>query len=64
MRDMYRLRSSIIHSGQGYIYEEDLEKLLVWVKITIQILLERSSKYKDLSEAINKEFPINETLYN
>lgn len=64
MRNMYRLRSSIIHSGEGYIYEEDLEKMIAWAQITIQILLERSDKFKDLQETISKEFPIDETVCN
>lgn len=64
MRELYRLRNSIIHSGEGYVYEDDLEKLYIWAKITVQMLLERSGKFRDLQEALSEEFPIDETLYN
>ena len=64
MRNMYRLRSSIIHSGEGYIYEEDLEKMIMWVQSAIQIILVKSDMFANIQEIINKEFPIDEKIYN
>ena len=64
MRSMYQLRSAIIHSGEGYVYEDDLQKAMLWVQTTIQILLERADKYPKLQDAITKEFPITEKLYS
>ena len=57
MKEMYRIRSSIIHSGDGYVYKEDILKMLAWVRITIQVLLEKANQYENLSEVLSKEFP-------
>ena len=63
MRDMYQLRSSVLHYGEGYIYDDDLERLMSWVQTTLQILVKRVDKYENILEALDKEFPINEQLY-
>lgn len=63
MRSMYQLRSSIIHSGDAYVYDDDLQKMMSWVQATIKILLSRADKYSNLKEATRNEFPINDKLY-
>ena len=42
---------------------EDVEKLLVWVRITIQVLIEKMQKYANLSELFSKEFLIDESFF-
>lgn len=63
MRNIYLLRNSIIHSGKGYVYEDDLQQLMSWVGDTIQIVLHYAEKFKTLLELIEKEYPVNEALY-
>jgi hypothetical protein len=63
MRKMYELRNSIIHSGKGYVYENDLTQLMYWVQATIQVVLQRAEEFNSLQELIKKEFPMNEKLY-
>lgn len=63
MRKMYELRNSIIHSGEGYVYEDDLAQLMHWVQVTIQVVLQRAEKFNSLQELIKKEFHVNEKLY-
>jgi hypothetical protein len=63
MRNMYLLRNSIIHSGKGYVYEDDLQQLMSWARGTIQIILHFAEKLKTLSELIEKKYPVNEALY-
>ena len=63
MRTMYQLRSSVLHCGESYIYDDDLEKLLRWVQITIQILVKKVDKYKTIFEVLDNEFPVNEKLF-
>lgn len=63
MRKMYSLRSKIIHGRKGYVYEDDLKKMMTWVQVTIQILLMRAEKFVNLNEAMKKEFPVDNALY-
>jgi hypothetical protein len=63
MRELYRIRSSIIHSGEGYVYDEELERLYVWTKLLIQLLLERHADFENLQEMLSKEFPIDKTFF-
>lgn len=63
MKEMYRIRNSILHSGEGYVLTEDVEKMLVWVRTTIQVIMEKTLKYGNLSELINKEFSVDEHIF-
>jgi hypothetical protein len=63
MRNMYELRNLIIHSGEGYVYEDDLQQLMSWVRVTIQIVMHYAEKFSTLQELIEKEYPVNEALY-
>jgi hypothetical protein len=63
MRNMYELRNSIIHSGEGYVHEDDLAQLTYWIQATIQVVLQHAEKLNSLQELIKKEFPVNEKLY-
>ncbi len=63
MRNMYQLRNSIIHSGEGYVYEDDAIQLMIWVRATMQLILQDAEKFNTLNELIKKEYPINEKLY-
>ena len=64
MRDMYNLRNSIIHSGEDYVYEGDMRQLLSRTRATIQIILHYAEKFTTLQELIEREYPVNETLYD
>lgn len=64
MRSLYDIRNSIIHSGEGYVYEDDLNKILYWTQAIIQVLLQYSQKYTEILQIIENEFPIDETIYS
>jgi len=63
MRNLYEIRNSIIHSGEGYVYEDDLAKVMYWVQATIQIILHHARKFATLKDLMSKQFPVNEALY-
>lgn len=44
--------------------KKTLPRMMYWVQATIQILLARSDQYANLQEGIDKEFPIDESLYS
>jgi hypothetical protein len=63
MWNLYGIRNSIIHSGEGYVYKDDLAKAMLWVQATIQIILHHARKFATLQELMSKQFPVNEALY-
>lgn len=63
MKSLYDIRNSIIHSGEGYVYEDDLNQIMYWTQATIQFLLHYAEKYKDISELLKQKFPVEEALY-
>lgn len=63
MRNLYDIRNSIIHSGRGYVFEDDLNQMLYWTQAAIQMLLRYVESFDDISELIETKFPINEALY-
>lgn len=44
MRSLYNIRNSIIHSGEGFIHEEDLNQIMYWTQVTIQYSLRYAEK--------------------
>jgi len=62
MKSLYDIRNSIIHSGEGYVYEDDLNQIMYWTQATIQFLLQ-VEKCENISELIEHRFPIEEVLY-
>ena len=64
MRSLYGVRNSIIHSGEGYVYEDDLDQMMYWTQATIRFLLQYAEKYNSIFELITKEFPIDDSLYS
>lgn len=63
MRSLYDIRNSIIHSGEGYIHEDDLNQMLYWTQSTVQFLLTYAGEYNDIFELLEKKFPVDESLY-
>jgi len=64
VRVLYGIRNSIIHSGIGYVYDDDLVQIRYWTQSLIQFVLKYIDKYHTIEELINNEFPINEHLYS
>jgi hypothetical protein len=63
MRSLYDVRNSIIHSGEGYVYEDDLAQAMYWTRAAILFLLKYAGKFGELSELIKNKFLIDERLY-
>lgn len=63
LRSLYDIRNSIIHSGEGYVYEDDLIQVMHWTQAAILFVLEYAEKFSSISELIEKEFHVDETLY-
>lgn len=63
MRSLYNVRNSIIHSGEGYVYEDDLVQVMYWTQAAILFLLKYAGKSGELSVLIKNEFPVDENLY-
>jgi hypothetical protein len=57
------LRNSILHGGEVYVNSDDLNQIMHWVQYTIQCLLQ-NLQYDSVQELIEKEFPIDESLYS
>ena len=54
----YDLRNSIIHSGQGYVYNDDLNQVIYWARCLIQFLLTQTDKHLTIISLLDKDFPI------
>ena len=63
MSSLYSVRNSILHGGKAYVYDDDLNQIMYWVQTTIIFLL-RYLQYDSVQELIQKEFPIDESLYS
>lgn len=63
MKSLYDIRNSIIHSGEGYVYEDDLNQIMYWTQATIQFLLQYVEKCENILELIKHKFPVEEALY-
>jgi len=64
MRSLYEIRNSIIHSGEVYLYDEDIAQVISWAQAIIQILLKYSDKSDNIINLIQNQFPINESIYS
>lgn len=64
MQSLYDIRNSIIHSGEGYTYEDDLVQIMHWAQGIILFLLPYAEKANDIFELIEKEFPIDKNIYS
>jgi hypothetical protein len=63
MKELYEIRSRILHGGEAYVYEDDLAQAMSWVQGTIQIVLKHSENFGTLKELIEKEYPIKGSIY-
>jgi hypothetical protein len=62
MKNLYQLRSSILHSGKGYVYEEDMGQAVAWSQRLILQLLKDIREQLSLSKLLEKKYPIDEKL--
>jgi len=63
MRSLYEIRNSVIHSGEGYVYDDDLAQVMHWTRAAILILLTYAEKFSDVTELCKKRFPVDDSLY-
>ena len=64
MCQLYNVRNDIIHGGETYVYEEDVSQLMLWTRMTIQLLLPYTESYENILKLIKEKFPINAQLYS
>ena len=63
MKDLYKLRNTLLHSGQGFVYDEDLNQAIVWAQGLILRMLEDIQEQPVLLKLIEKKYPIAQDLY-
>jgi len=63
MKDLYKLRNTLLHSGQGSVYDEDLNQAIVWAQGLILKMLEDIREQPDLLKLLEMKYPIDQDLY-
>ncbi len=63
MYGLYGIRNSVIHSGEGYVHQDDLNQTMMWAQALVQFLLRYAGKFKHMSELLEREFPVDDSLY-
>ncbi|MHA1828359.1 MAG: hypothetical protein ACTSX6_06895 [Candidatus Heimdallarchaeaceae archaeon] len=63
MKDLYQIRNSLLHSGKGYVFDENLNQAKLWTQVLIMKLLKEIHNEKNMKALLENKYPVDEQLY-
>jgi hypothetical protein len=63
MFELYGVRNSIMHGGEGYVHRDDHGQITYWTQALIQFMLKHAGQFTDTISFMEQEFPVDETIF-